>query len=172
MDELLKAIKQKLAEMKKIESTGFSDPTKAAEYFRDKEVILEEITKTLETVTANQSTQIAGLEGTVKVLREEIKGQAANPKELTEKELFYRLGRGIAAAHRGNNTVLAELGFSPNYGVDNWTNPRDVAWVMGKGWIAQRAATGDPMGDMSTSDQFLIHPSFENDLVAIAEKKT
>jgi len=28
------------------------------------------------------------------------------------------------------------------------------------------------MGDMSTSDQFLIHPSFENELVAIAEKKS
>ena len=54
MDELLKAIKQKLANMKKIESTGFSDPSKAAEYFQDKEVILEEITKTLESVTSNQ----------------------------------------------------------------------------------------------------------------------
>jgi HK97 family phage major capsid protein len=43
---------------------------------------------------------------------------------------------------------------------------------MGKGWQAQRAALGDPMGDMSTSDQFLIHPGYENELVSIAEKKS
>jgi len=63
MDELLKAIRQKLTEMKKIEHTGFSDPAKAAEYFQDKEMLLEEMAKTLETVTANQSSQIAALEG-------------------------------------------------------------------------------------------------------------
>jgi HK97 family phage major capsid protein len=158
--------------MKKIESTGFSDPAKAAEYFQDKEILLEELTKTLETVTVQQTEEVNGLKSTVKALREELKGQAANPKGLTCKELYYKLGRGIAALSRGNNTILAELGYSPNFGADNWTNPRDVNWVMGKGWIAQRAAAGDPMGDMSTSDQFLIHPTFENELVAIAEKKS
>jgi HK97 family phage major capsid protein len=128
--------------------------------------------KTLETVTSSQSTQIAALEGTIKSMRDELKTQTKYPKELTQKELFYKLGRGIAATHRGNNSILAELGFSPNYGTDNWTNPKDVNWVMGKGWMAQRAAPGDPMGDMSTSDQFLIHPSYETELVAIAEKKS
>jgi len=67
MNELLTAIKQKLADMKKIENNGFSDPAKAAEYFRDKEILLEEMAKTLETVTSNQSTQIAALEGTSRV---------------------------------------------------------------------------------------------------------
>ena len=171
-NEAIIAIKKKLAEMRKIESTGFSDEKKAAEYFKDKEVILEEITKTLETVTSNQTTQIGALEETVKSLRDELKTQTKYPKELTQKELFYKLGRGIAAAYRGNNSVLAELGFSPNFGTENWTNPKDVNWVMGKGWMAQRAALGDPMGDMSSSDQFLIHPSFENELVSIAEKKS
>jgi len=172
MDELLKAIKQRLAEMKKIESTGFTDPAKAAEYFKDKEILLEEMAKTLETVTSSQTAQIVALEETVKALRDELKNQAAYPKELTQKELFYKLGRGIAATHRGNNAVLAEMGFTPNSGSVNWTNPKDVSWVLGKGWMAQRAAAGDPMGDMSTSDQFLIHQAFENELVAIAEKKS
>ena len=172
MDELLLAVKKKMSDMKKIESAGFTDPVKAADYFRDKEAILEEIAKTLETVTSSQTIQIEALEGTVKELRKELKTQAAYPKELTEKELYYKLGRGVAAAHRGNNTILAELGFSPNFGTDNWTNPKDVNWVIGKGWIKQRAATGDVMGDMDTSDQFLIHPSYENELVSIAEKKS
>ena len=98
MDELLKAIRQKLADMKKIENSGFSDPAKAAEYFKDKEILLEEMAKTLETVTSNQSTQIAALEGTIKELRKELKGQAANPRELSRRELLFGLGKGIAAA--------------------------------------------------------------------------
>jgi HK97 family phage major capsid protein len=172
MDKLLLGVMEKITTMKKIEDTGFSDPAKAAEYFKDKELLLEDIAKTLETVTSNQTTQIEALEATIKSLRDELKGQAANPKELTQKELFYKLGRGIAALSRGNNSILAEMGFTPNFGTANWTNPRDVNWVMGKGWIAQRAGLGDPMGDMTTSDQLLIHPSYETELVTIAEKKS
>jgi HK97 family phage major capsid protein len=169
MNELLVAIKKKIAEMKKVESTGFTDPAKASEYFKDKEIILEEITKTLETVTSRQSEQFTALEKTVGELRKELKTQSAYPKELTQNELFYKLGRGVAAAYRGNNSILAELGFTPNFGTENWTNPKDVNWVMGKGWTAQRAAV---MGDTETSDQFLIHPSYETELVSIAEKKS
>jgi len=133
MDELLKAVKQKLTEMKKIESTGFTDPAKAAEYFKDKEILLEEMAKTLETVTSGQSTQIAALEGTVKSLRDELKTQTKYPKELTRRELLYCLGKGIAAAWAGNNKALADLSFTPNLKSDNWTNPRDVSWSE-KGW--------------------------------------
>ena len=119
MDELLKAIRQKLADMKKIEDSGFSDPAKAAEYFKDKEILLEEMAKTLETVTSNQATQIAALEGTIKSLRDELKTQVKYPKELTRRELLYNLGKGIAAAWSGNHKVLADLAFSPNLKADN-----------------------------------------------------
>ena len=125
MDEL-RAIRQKLGEMKRIEHTGFSDPAKAAEYFKDKEMLLEEMAKTLETVTSNQSTQIAALEGTIKGLRDELKTQVKYPKELTRRELLFNLGKGIAAAWGGNHKALADLSFSPNLKSENWTNPRDV----------------------------------------------
>jgi len=170
-NETLEAVKKQLVTMKQTLQTGFTSQEVAKTYFQENEQVLEGVIKTLETITAGAS-EVEAHKKTVGSLREEIKAQAANPKELTEKELFYRLGRGIAATRRGNNAVLAELGFSPNSGEDNWTNPKDVSWVMGKGWIAQRAAPGDPMGDMSTSDKFLIHPSYENELVAIAEKKS
>jgi hypothetical protein len=39
-NETIQAVKQKLAAMKKIEAAGFSDQAKAAEYFREKEIIL------------------------------------------------------------------------------------------------------------------------------------
>jgi endonuclease III-like uncharacterized protein len=53
-NELIMAVKQKLTAMKKIETAGFADPVKAAEYFREKEIILEDIVKALEAATAEQ----------------------------------------------------------------------------------------------------------------------
>jgi HK97 family phage major capsid protein len=171
MDELLKAIKQKLADMKKIESTGFTDQVKAAEYFKDKEILLEEMAKTLETITSSQTTQITALEGTVKSLRDELKTQAKYPKELSRRELLYSLGKGIAAAWGGNNKTLADLSFTPNLKNENWTNPRDVSWGE-KGWIISKAALGDPMGNMATNDQYLINPIYETEITTEAAKKS
>jgi hypothetical protein len=54
-NETIIAVKQKLTAMKKIEATGFTDPAKAAEYFREKEIILEDIVKALEAVTEGQA---------------------------------------------------------------------------------------------------------------------
>src|SRR5215510_6281656 len=160
MNELLTAIKQKLAEMKKIENTGFSDPAKAAEYFKDKEILLEEMAKTLETVTANQSTQIAALEGTIKSLRDELKTQVKYPMELSRREILYNLGKGIASAWAGNHKALADLSFSPNLKADNWTNPRDVSWGE-KGWTVSNAPLGEPMGTFPGH-----HPSMRTPLNA------
>jgi HK97 family phage major capsid protein len=171
MDELLRAIRQKLADMKKIESTGFTDPAKAAEYFKDKEILLEEMAKTIETVTSNQSTQIEALEGTIKSLRGEIKSQAACPKELSRREILYSLGKGIAAAWAGNHKALAELAFSPNLKADNWTNPKEVSWGE-KGWSVNKAALGKPMGNMATNDQYLINPIYETEIMQDAAKKS
>jgi len=171
MNELLTAIKQKLADMKKIEDSGFSDPAKAAEYFKDKEILLEEMAKTLETVTGNQSTQIAALEGTIKSLRDELKTQVKYPKELSRREMLYNLGKGIVAAWSGNHKALADLSFSPNLKADNWTNPKDVSWGE-KGWKVERAALGDPMGNMATNEQYLINPIYETEIMQDAAKKS
>jgi hypothetical protein len=96
-NETITVVKQKLAAMKKIEAAGFSDPAKAAEYFREKEMLLEEIMKALETVAEEQGAETEALKATVKSLRDELKGKAANPRELSWRELLYNLGKGIAA---------------------------------------------------------------------------
>ena len=170
MDELLKAIKKKLADMKKIENTGFSDPAKAAEYFQDKEILLEEMAKTLETVATENSTQVEQLEQTVKSLRNELKTQVKYPKEISRRELLYNLGKGISAAWAGNHKVLADLSFTPNLKADNWTNPRDISWG-DKGW-ASKAALGEPMGNMATNEQYLINPIYETEIMTDAAKKS
>ena len=94
MDELLKAIKQKIADMKKIELTGFTNTETATAYFQEKELILEGIVKTLETYTVQETAEVEALKSTVKALREEIKGQSASPRELSRREFLYsQIGR-------------------------------------------------------------------------------
>ncbi len=132
-NEQLEVVKKQLATMKKIELTGFTNTETATAYFQEKELILEGIVKTLETITVQETSEVEALKSTVKGLREEIKGQAKSPRELSRRELLYNLGKGIAAAWSGNHKTLAELAFSPNLKSDNWTNPRDVSWSE-KGW--------------------------------------
>jgi HK97 family phage major capsid protein len=172
-NELIAAIKQKLAAMKKIEAAGFTDPAKAAEYFREKEMILEELAKALETVATEQGQETEALKSTVKSLRGELKGQAANPRELSRWELLYNLGKGIAAAWAGNHKALGELSFSPNLkAAENWTNPRDVAWGEKGFTISEKAALGSPMGNLSTNDQYLVNPVYETEIMTDAAKKS
>ena len=66
MDELLKAIKQKIADMKKIELTGFTNTETATAYFQEKEMILEGIVKTLESISVQETSEVDALKSTVK----------------------------------------------------------------------------------------------------------
>jgi HK97 family phage major capsid protein len=171
-NEELEAVKKKLSAMKKIELTGFTNTETATTYFQEKEAILEGIVKTLETVTVQETTEIEALKSTVKSLRDELKGKAANPRELSRSELLYNLGKGIAAAWAGNYRTLADLSFSPNLKADNWTNPRDVSWSE-KGWnIAEKAPLGTPMGNMAENEQYLINPIYETEIMQAAAKKS
>ncbi|MFP3041244.1 phage major capsid protein [Treponema primitia] len=171
-NEELEAVKKALTAMKKIELTGFTNTETATAYFKEKEMILEGIVKTMETITVQESSEMEALKATVKSLRDELKGRAANPRELTRKELQYRLGKALAAAWTGNHGALAELSFTPNLKADNWTNPRDVSWGE-KGWnVNEKAALGSPMGNLSTNDQYLINPIYETEIMQDAAKKS
>ncbi|MCL2044591.1 MAG: phage major capsid protein [Treponema sp.] len=171
MDELLMVVKEKIASMKKIENAGFTNTETATEYFREKEIILEGIVKTIETMTVQETAEVEALKTTVKALRDEIKVQSKHPKELSRRELLYNLGKGISAAWTGNNQALADLSFSPNLKADNWTNPRDVVWGE-KGWQVVKAPLGEPMGNMNTNEQFLINPIYETEIMQDAAKKS
>ena len=164
-NEQLEAVKKQLAAMKKIELTGFTNTETATAYFQEKEVILEGIVKTIETITVQETSEVEALKSTVKALRDEMKGKAASPRELSRRELLFNIGKGIAAAWTGNHKALADLSFSPNLKADNWTNPRDVAWGE-KGWtVNNKAALGEPMGNMATNDQYLINPIYETEIM-------
>jgi HK97 family phage major capsid protein len=171
MDEVLLAVKQQVADMKKIEQTGFTTTETATAYFQEKEEIFEGIIKTLETVTVQNSSAMEALKTTVKTLRDEIKFQASYPRELTRQELLTNLGKGLVAAWLGNHKTLAELSFTPNLKSENWTNPNDVVWGE-KGWSVSKAALGEPMGNLATNDQYLINPIYEREIMTEAAKRS
>jgi len=175
-NEHLEAVRSQLKKMKKIEDTGFTNTETATAYFQEKEIILEGIVKSIETYTAQEIGEVEALKSTVKSLREEIKAQASSPRELTRRELLYNLGKGISAAWSGNNKALADLSFTPNNKSDNWLNPKDVTFSE-KGWHltpsqVSKAPLGEPMGNMSTNDQFLINPIYETEIMQDAAKKS
>ena len=162
-DEKILALKEKMNDMKRVEKTGFTTEEMAADYFSEKEGILEDIGKTLIDMKEGSSTEIEALKGTIKEMRQNLKANADNPKELTRSELCYRMGRAIAAAWTGNMQTLGELKCSPNLKSDNWNNPKDFAWSPEKGFqlSSTKAALGDPMGNMATNEQYLINPIYE-----------
>lgn len=95
---LIEAVRKQLNSMKKIELTGFTNTEAATDYFQEKELILENIVKTMETVFEQDAVEMEALKCTVKSLREELKTQSKNPRELSRRELLFNLGKGIAAA--------------------------------------------------------------------------
>jgi HK97 family phage major capsid protein len=65
--------------------------------------------------------------------------------------------------------------FSPNLKSENWTNPKDVVWNE-KGFQSKAAgggaALGEPMGNISTNEQYLINPIYETEILQDARKKS
>ena len=170
--ELMAAVKVRLKAMQKIEGTGFTDGAKAKAYFEEKELILEDIVKAVEEAAEAQNAETEALKETMRHLRGELKVQAAYPRELSRRELQQRLGRALSAAWTGNNATLAELAFTPNLRADNWTNPREVSWTADKGWKIEKAALGDPMGNLATNEQYLINPIYETEIMTDAAKRS
>ena len=172
--ELLHALSERLSAMKRVEKAGFTSEEAAAVYFSEKEGILEEVGKALEEVQSGTTIELEAIKGTLKEMRMTLKGQAANPKELTRTEVSYQLGKAIAAAWTGNHNTLGELKCFPNLKSDNWNNPRDFNWTAEKGFqlSSTKATLGDPMGNMATNEQFLINPIYENAIMQDAAKQS
>ncbi len=173
-ETMLLGLEKSLQGMKRVEATGFSSEKTAADYFMEKEGILDEIGKSLGEVKGAADTEIEALKGTLKEMRQNLKGMAANPKELTRRELCHQLGKAIAAAWTGNLATLGELKCSPNLKSDNWNNPKDFQWTAEKGFqlTGTKAVIGEPMGNMATNEQFLINPIYETALMEDAAKQS
>jgi HK97 family phage major capsid protein len=173
-DVMLQTLTDKLKGMKRVEKTGFTTEEAAADYFAEKEGILDEVGKSLAEVKSATTTELEALKGTLKEMRLNLKGEASNPRELTRNELCYQLGKALAAAWTGNLQALGELKCSPNLKSDNWNNPRDFNWTAEKGFqlANNKAALGEPMGNMATNEQYLINPIYETAIMQDVAKQS
>lgn len=173
-DVMLQSLDTKLKTMKRVEKTGFVNEEQAAGYFAEKEGILEDIAKALETVKNAGTTELDAIKATLKDFRDMLKSSEKNQKELTKHEVQYQLGKAIAAAWTGNMQTLGELKCTPNIKSDNWNNPKDFQWTAEKGFQLSnnKAALGEPMGNMATNEQFLINPIYETAIMQDAAKQS
>ncbi|MDA3957461.1 phage major capsid protein [Oceanispirochaeta sp.] len=171
MKELLKKLMGLLETMKRIETDGFPDEGKAKQYFEEKEEILEAMAQALGQMDKDHTLEIEGLKGTIKLLKETVKGQAGSPKILSLEEFHYNLGKTIAGVWRNNQSLLGELKSIPNFKGESWVNPKDLSWEAGKGWTS-KASLGTPMGDMVSNDQYLINPIYETQIMTDARKNS
>ena len=76
-ETMLLGLEKSLQGMKRVEATGFSSEKTAADYFMEKEGILDEIGKSLGEVKGAADTEIEALKGTLKEMRQNLKGMAA-----------------------------------------------------------------------------------------------
>ena len=82
----LKKLLELLKAMKRMETGGFPDEAGAKEYFLEKEQILDEMGMTLEEITTGQEQEIEALKGTIKTLKDSLKGQSQAPRILSMEE--------------------------------------------------------------------------------------
>ena len=171
MNEILEKLKKLLSSMKRIEADGFTDESVAKKYFEEKEEILEVLTQGLAEMDKGYSQEIEGLKATIKALKDSLKSQSRNPRELSLDEFYYNVGKTIAGVWRNNQRSLGELKAVPNFKGESWVNPKDVNWETGKGWVS-KDPVGAPMGDMGTNDQYLINPIYENQIMTDARRSS
>lgn len=171
--ERIMQLRSEIDRMKKMTPDGFTDEKQAASYFQEKEAMLENIVKTLETVDDAVTTETEGVKDAVKALRESLKHLEVNAKTLTRKDLEYELGKALCAAWTGDRATLGELKCYPNLKSENWNNPSDFEWTREKGFTLRKKDTPvEPMGNMATNEQYLINPVYETMIMEDAAKKS
>ena len=171
--ERIAKLREEIDRMKKMTPEGFTDEKQAASYFQEKEQMIENIVKTLETVDDAVTTETEGVKEAVKSLRESMKHLEKGARQLTRKDAEAEIGKALCAAWTGDRTTLGELKCVPNLKSENWNNPSDFEWTREKGFVMRKKDTPvEPMGNMATNEQYLINPIYESIIMEDAAKKS
>ncbi|MCR4940770.1 MAG: phage major capsid protein [Treponemataceae bacterium] len=159
--------------MRRMTPDGFADEKQAASYFQEKEEMLEEIVRTLDTVEDAMTTEAEGVKDAVKSMRESLRHLESGARQLTRKDVETELGKALCAAWTGDRNTLGELKCVPNLKSENWNNPSDFQWTREKGFVLRKKDTPvEPMGNMATNEQYLINPIYESVIMEDAARKS
>jgi HK97 family phage major capsid protein len=163
---------ERARQMQRIGEVGFETPDQAKTYLEDKEVLLEELAAAISDLAAGSESQQEALKASMGELRRQLKDQRLPENLLSRRELIGRMGKSLIALWRGRSEELGDAGWIPNQRTDKWTNPEDVRWEAGRGFVQTRAPLSEPMGNLSTNDQYLINPIYETHIMTEAAKKS
>ncbi len=169
----IEALEKKLDGMKRMPTDGFIDEKQASTYFAERETMLEDIVKSLADIDNATSTETESVKEAIKGFRDILKNQDANAKQLSRSEIQYNIGKTLVSAWNGDIKTLGELNCVPNLKNDNWNSHKDFSYSAEKGFIANKANTPvEAMGNMSTNDQYLINPIYEDVILSDALKQS
>ena len=171
----IEALEKKLSDMKKMPVEGFIDEKQASTYFAERETMLEDIVKTLADIETATTSETESVQEAIKGFRDMLKNQNSSAKQLSRTDVQYNVGKALVAAWTGDNKTLGELHCVPNLKNDNWNSHKDFSWNAEKGMFTAKASSSTPvgaMGNMSTNDQYLINPVYEDMILQDALKQS
>ncbi len=158
--------------MKALVPTEAASPEQIKKYFNDTEEVIEGILKAACDQEDALTSELEGVKQTVKELRGLLKKTDTIIEPLSMRDLQYQMGKAMVAAWNRDEKTLAELKFCPNVRSEKWNNPKDFNWVPEKGFVPSKAALGEPIGNLTTNDQYLINPIYEETIMQEAAKKS
>jgi hypothetical protein len=163
---------ERAQQMRRIGEVGFETPDQAKSYLEDKERLLEELAQAVSEIAEGSSSGQEALKASMGELRRQLKDQRLPERQLDRQELAGALGKSLIALWRGRSEELGGAGWIPNQRTDKWTNPDDIRWEAGRGYVHTKAPVGEPMGNLATNDQYLINPIYETHIMTEAAKKS
>lgn len=172
MDREIEALLRKVGEIKGLIPAGGASDEQIKRYFAAQDEAVEEIARALGRVHDEAAGEIECLKDTVRGLKDELGKDGAGMRPKGEREVAHEVGRTLAALWVNNRAALGGMKCCPNVGVENWTNPRDISWVSGKGFVRGKDALGDPVGNMEGNDQYLINPVYSEILLEYAAERS
>lgn len=172
MNEVISSLQQKISNMKSMIPTEASSVEQISKYFDENEQIIEGILKLAESQENATSSELLSIKDAIKDLRNMMKKADSNMQPLTMRDVRLYMGKALVAAWNRDAQTLGELKFCPNIRAEKWNNPKDFTWEVGKGFVPTKAALGEPIGNLSTNDQYLINPIYEDFIMEEAAKQS
>ena len=172
MNQVILGLQQQLVNMKAQFPTAAASEEQFRKYFDERDAILDGILKAaLEQETAT-TTELQDMRDAIKDFRTMMKNQASTVTQLSMRDIQFNLGKALVAAWNKDHKTLGELKFCPNLRNEKWNNPKDFVWQADKGFVASKAALGEPVGNLATNDQYLINPMYETVILEEAAKQS
>lgn len=172
MNEAIIAIKQRLNNMKSMIPTEAASVEQINKYFLEQQEITEQLLQILSDEKDASTTEIESCKQAIKQFREAMKQADTKMEQLSLKDVYRNLGKALVAAWNKDDETLGQLKFCPNIRSEKWNNPKDFTWETGKGFVPSKGILGEPIGNLSNNDQYLINPIYEEVIMEEAAKES